>query len=78
MHYPITSRLRVNIERKSVEEQGLRVRTGGDRGAPTGPRRALAGPTRGPLRVPFCVVPLDSSYFPLDIFLNKISYWNRT
>jgi len=57
--YPITTRLCGNIERKSVEEQGTRVGTGGDRGLPTGPTRVLAGPTRGPLRVPFYVAPLD-------------------
>jgi len=65
--YPIMTGLCTNVRRKNVEEQGTRVGTGGERGAP-------AGPTRVPLRVPFCMVPLDSSYFLLNVFLNKISY----
>ena len=63
--YPIT----IGLYGKSIEEQGTRIRTGGNRGPP-------AGPTRGPPRVPFCLVPLDSSYFLLNIFSDKISYWN--
>ena len=68
--YLITSGLCANIHRKSVEEQGTRVEMRGDKGAP-------AGPTRGPLRVLFCMVPLVSSYFLLDTFPNKFSYWNK-
>jgi len=35
--YLITTGLCTNIHRKGVEDQGTRVRTRGDRGAPTGP-----------------------------------------
>jgi len=35
--YPITTGLCANIHRKSVEEQGMRIGTGDERGAPTGP-----------------------------------------
>jgi len=35
--YPIMTGLCANICRKSVEEQGTRVGTRGDRGAPSGP-----------------------------------------
>jgi len=65
--YPITSGLCANIHRKGVEGQGTKVRMRGG-------KVALAGPTRGPIRVPFYVVPLDSSYSPLDAFSNKFSY----
>ena len=34
--YPVTIGLCAHIHRKSVEEQGTRVGTRGDRGAPTG------------------------------------------
>jgi hypothetical protein len=74
--YPIMTGLCANIQRKSVEEQGTRIETRGDRGAPTDPTRAPADPTRGPLRVPFCVVPLDS-YFLIDMFSDKFSYRNK-
>ena len=66
--YSIMTRLCTNICRKSAEEQGTRVGTGGDRVALIGPTLEPAGPTRGPLRVPFSVVPLDSSYFLLNVF----------
>jgi len=68
--YLITSGLCANIRKKGVEGQGTKVETRGGKGAPV-------GPTRGPLRVPFCVVPLDSAYFLSDVFSNKFSYWNQ-
>ena len=67
--YMITSGC-TNICRKGVEGEGTKVETRGSKGAP-------AGPTRGPLWVPFSVVPLDSSYFLLDVFSNKFLYWNK-
>jgi len=62
-----------NIHRKGVEGQGMRVGTRGAGGA-NWPHIGVGRPPRGPPRVPFFVVPLNSSYFLLDMFLDKFLY----